>query len=283
MRKIDQELLVGERALFMLKDACVTNSVFENGESPLKESRNIILEDDIFRWKYPIWYSRDIEAKRISLVDTARSGIWYTHNIRITDSIIQAPKTFRRSTGIYLKNVQLADASETMWSCDNITMENVNIVGDYFAKDSKNIKADNITITGNYAFDGAENIRITNSTLLSKDAFWNCKNVYIENCTIVGEYLAWNTENIVFSNCTIESNQGLCYIDNLVLDNCKLIHSDLIFEYATVKAEITTKVDSIKNPISGNISVKAIDEIIFDDLNIDKNKTVIKIDGVKYE
>ena len=105
MTDINQKLLTGERACFQAENMTITQSVFADGESPLKESRYIVLENDIFRWKYPLWYSRDVKARKIQLLDTARSGIWYTHQINISDSIIQAPKTFRRSSAIVLENV----------------------------------------------------------------------------------------------------------------------------------------------------------------------------------
>ena len=38
---IQQEYLTGERALFMSKDLAIYDSVFTDGESPLKESENI--------------------------------------------------------------------------------------------------------------------------------------------------------------------------------------------------------------------------------------------------
>lgn len=78
-------------------------------------------------------------------------------------------------------------------------------------------------------------------------------------------------------NCTIESDQGLCYIDGLKMINCKLLRTDLAFEYCSnIDAEITTNVMSIKNPISGSIKVKSVDKLIFDDPEIDKNKTTIR-------
>ncbi|AND78841.1 DUF3737 family protein [Streptococcus pantholopis] len=277
MKEINQALLTGERALFQQRETSIKNSVFEDGESPLKESRQIELEDTIFRWKYPLWYAKEITARHLSLLDTARSGIWYTHGIAISDSVIQAPKTFRRSSAITLKNVQLTNAEETMWACEDIQLEQVNVVGDYFAKNAKNIKAKHLTITGNYAFDGSENVELSQATLLSKDAFWNCKNVTVKDSTIVGEYLAWNSENITFINCTIESNQGLCYLKNLVLKNCKVIHSDLIFEYTTVQADVISTIDSIKNPISGEISAVDIGELIFNDPALDSKQTRIHL------
>ena len=62
--EIRQEYLTGERALFMSKDLAVFDSVFADGESPLKESENIELYDSLFRWKYPLWYCNHVRAER---------------------------------------------------------------------------------------------------------------------------------------------------------------------------------------------------------------------------
>ncbi|MCR0303803.1 DUF3737 family protein [[Clostridium] innocuum] len=51
------------------------DSTFAQGESPLKESRNIRLHNSIFKWKYPLWYSTNIECSHTTLMETARSGI----------------------------------------------------------------------------------------------------------------------------------------------------------------------------------------------------------------
>lgn len=44
----------------------------------------------------------------------SRSGIWYTKNISIKNSALQAPKLFRRTSHIILDNVHFANAEETM-------------------------------------------------------------------------------------------------------------------------------------------------------------------------
>ena len=56
----------------------------------------------------------------------------YKKNINMTNCHISAPKTFRRSEGIFLKDCCLPNALETMWNCKNIKLENVNAQGDYF-------------------------------------------------------------------------------------------------------------------------------------------------------
>ena len=104
MENLVQGIYTGERALFKSVDLNITDSIFEDGESPLKESKGIQLNNCIFKWKYPLWYCNDIKVNDSTLLETARSGIWYTHHIQIKDSIIEAPKTFRRSSHIELEN-----------------------------------------------------------------------------------------------------------------------------------------------------------------------------------
>ena len=275
MQSYEEYVFTGERALFAEEDAQISQSIFEDGESPLKESRNIDISDTIFRWKYPLWYSNQIKANNITLLDTARAGIWYTNHITIKNSTIQAPKTFRKSSHILLEQVTFNQAEETLWNCSDINLKDVQITGDYVGLNSRNIKAKNLYLVGNYSFDGAKNIEISNSRIISKDAFWNAENVVVKNSTIVGQYLAWNAKDITFINCTIESNQGLCYVENLKLENCRLLHTDLAFEYSTVEADITSSIESIKNPISGYIKAPKIGEIIFDDSEIVSENTII--------
>lgn len=266
----------GERILYGLNDATLDGITFGNGESPLKETKNINLKNSIFKWKYPLWYAENINVEDTIFETMSRSGIWYTTNISIKNSALQAPKLFRRANHIVLDNVHFSNAEETMWTCDDIRITNSQINGDYFGKDSKNIYLDNVSVIGNYVFDGAENVEVHNSTFISKDAFWNCKNVEIYDSTIDGEYLAWNTNNIKFINCKIESDQGLNYIDYLTIKNSSLIHTDLAFEYVSnMDIELNATIDSIKNPISGKISVPEIRTLIINSNKVDHAKTEI--------
>jgi hypothetical protein len=229
----------------------------------------------MFKWKYPLWYSKNITVKNCTWFDMARAGVWYTDNISIEDTAIEAPKNFRRCHDLTLKNVSIPNASETIWSCDRVKMENVMAKGDYFAMNSQNMAIDNFTLYGNYSFDGAKNVEIHNSKLLSKDAFWNSENITVYDSFISGEYLGWNAKNLTLVNCTVESLQGMCYIDNLVMKNCKLINTTLAFEYSTVDADITGKIDSVLNPTSGIIKAESIDELIMEKDKIDPDKTQI--------
>lgn len=277
MSTIDQQMLTGERALFKSKDLFIKNSVFADGESPLKESENIDIINSIFKWKYPLWYCKGIHLNNSTLLEMARSGIWYTHQISISDCVIEAPKTFRRSSGIRLMNVNMPNAQETLWNCKDIHMKHVTATGDYFGMNSEDIVIEDFTLTGNYAFDGAKNIEIRNARLISKDAFWNCENVIVYDSLIIGEYLGWNSKNLTFINCTIESNQGMCYVERLVIENGTILNTDLAFEYSTIQVEAKTSIDSVKNPISGKIIAKDIGEIIIDDEEIIASDTLYEL------
>lgn len=275
MIKVSGKLYEGERSLYMAKDLIIEDTIFGEGESPLKESRNIELLNSMFKWKYPLWYSKDIKVKNCSWFEMARAGVWYTDNISICDSVIEAPKNFRRCKNLQLTNVSFADAKETLWNCEDVTLTNVTAKGTYFGMNTKNIKVDNLTLYGDYSFDGGRDIEVRNSKLLSKDAFWNCENVVVYDSFISGEYLGWNSKNLTFINCTIESLQGMCYIDNLVMKNCKLLNTTLSFEYSTVDAEITGHIDSVKNPAGGRIKADSIGELVMEKDKVDIGKTEI--------
>ena len=282
MEKIKPGTYVGERALYNIHNALIEDSIFEDGESPLKECSDLVVKNCEFRWKYPMWYSKNIECEDIKILETARSGIWYTKNISIKNSILEAPKFFRKCENVTLENIDLIHGQETFWGSKGIKLKNIKSKGDYLCFNSQDIEIDGLYLDGNYAFDGAKNVIIRNSCLHSKDSFWNTENVTVINTKIVGEYLAWNSKNITFIDCVIESNQGLCYIDKLTLKNTELNYTDLCFELCSnIDAEVTSHVISIKNPISGKIKVKSVDKIILDKEMIDPDKTKIIVENEK--
>lgn len=266
VKVIKNQSFTGERALFMTHHAYLENVLFHDGESPLKESSDLELNKVTFQWKYPLWYVNNAVVNNSTLLETARSGIWYTHHLVMNNCDIEAPKTFRRASHIELNNCRLTDAKETFWKCRNIKLNHVKAKGDYLLMNSSDIEVDDLDLDGNYLFDGSKNIVIKNSNLLSKDSFWNTENVTVINCKIEGEYLGWNSKNLTFIDCEISSLQGLCYIEGLKLVNCKLLDTSLSFEYCKdIDATILDEVVSIKNPISGVIRCKKVKELIIDE------------------
>ena len=274
-RKIVQQRLTGERALFQGRDLYISDTIFDDGESPLKESKDIELEGCMFKWKYPLWYSNNISVNNCTIFEMGRAGIWYTNNIAVKNTIIEAPKNFRRCTDVRLENADFPNAQETLWNCKQVKLDNVSAKGDYFAMNSEDMEIDGLRLVGNYSFDGVKNAVIRNSKLISKDAFWNSENITVYDSFISGEYLGWNAKKLTLINCTIESLQGMCYIDDLVMKNCKLINTTLAFEYSTVDADISSSIDSVINPSGGTIRANSIGELILEKDKVDTSKTKI--------
>lgn len=275
MKDIHSSVLTGERALFGGRDLRIYDSIFEDGESPLKESRNIELYGSMFKWKYPLWYAKDVRAEKCTWFEMARAGVWYTDRMTVENCAIEAPKNFRRCHDVTLRHTSFANASETLWACNGVTMEDVTARGDYFAMNSENMQVTGLTLYGNYSFDGVKRAELHRCHLLSKDAFWNTEDVTVYDSFISGEYLGWNAKRLTLINCTIESLQGMCYIEGLVMKNCRLLNTTLAFEYSTVDAELVGRADSIKNPTSGRIVVDEIGELIMESDKVSPEKTKI--------
>ncbi len=277
MKYVHTGVFTGERALFMARDCLIKDSVFEDGESPLKHSRGLAVEGTRFRWKYPLWYSENVTVTGCSFFEMARAGIWYTNNISMSDTEYFAPKGFRRCDGVTITDTAFPNAAETLWQCKNVRLNRVTARGDYLAMNCENMEIDGLDLEGNYSFDGGKNITIRNSRLMSKDAFWNSENITAENCVINGEYLGWNSKNLTLIDCSVESLQGLCFCENLTLSGCVLKDTTLAFEYSTVDADITGTVDSVKNPLGGVIRAEGIGELILEKDRVDPEKTRIII------
>lgn len=275
MKKYNEKMFTGERALFQSYDLDIAYCTFADGESPLKESRNLDIKHSLFQWKYPLWYCKNVTMQDSTMFEMARAGIWYSDSIYMKNVIIEAPKAFRRCKDIRLENVNMLNASETLWNCDQIDMKNVTAKGDYFAMGCSNLEIDGFNLVGNYSFDGVKNMTIRNARMLSKDAFWNSENVTVYDSFISGEYLGWNSKNVTLINCTIDSLQGMCYMENVVLKNCKLLNTNLAFEYSTVDATIDSHIESVKNPYLGKIQAKSIGEVIFDNPEMKAENTKI--------
>lgn len=275
MKKMENRSFGGERALFASTDTALSNCVFTDGESPLKESSDIALRDCLFHWRYPLWYGKRIAIDRCSFFADTRAGLWYTDDLTVRDSVFDSPKNLRRCSNILLENVRFTDGAETLWHCKDVTMRHCLCRGDYFAMNSENLLLEDFTLVGKYSFDGVKNCTVKNAHMITKDAFWNAENVTVYDSFISAEYIGWNSKNLTLINCTVESLQGFCYIENLKLVNCRLPNTTLAFEYCTVDAEIDGKIESVINPKGGVIRADSIGELILEADRIDPTQTEI--------
>ena len=84
MEEIKRQYYTGERPLFGARSLKIYDTIFTDGESPLKESRDIELYNSMFKWKYPLWYTKNIKVRSCTWFEMARAGVWYGENIDIS-------------------------------------------------------------------------------------------------------------------------------------------------------------------------------------------------------
>jgi len=267
MEKIIGKEFGGERPLYRKKDLYLEDVVIRPGESGLKETANITAVKCRFEGKYPLWECDGFVVKDSILTVGARSGLWYSRDGELYNTIIDAPKTFRRMTGIKMRDCWIPGGSETFWDCSDIDVKDCQIErADYVFMHCENIVLENVKLQGNYGFQYAKNVVIKNCVLNSKDSFWEAENVEVYDSVINGEYLAWYSKNLKLVRCHITETQPLCYCEGLVIEDCTFgSDCDLAFEYSDVEATVKGHVVSIKNPRSGHIHVGSVGEIIIDE------------------
>ncbi|MBR2311097.1 MAG: DUF3737 family protein [Oscillospiraceae bacterium] len=256
-----------ERALYHITDTDVLDCVFAgpaDGESALKETRNVRLENCSFSLRYPLWHAEKFHLHDSKMDENTRAPIWYCRDGVISDSDIHGIKAVRECENIEVRDCTIT-SEEFGWKSSGITVTDSSLRTQYLFFDSKNVTLDKVEMEGKYSFQYMENLTIRNSVLDTKDAFWHSKNVTVENCLVKGEYLGWFSDGLTLVNCKIVGTQPLCYCKNLRLENCVMEEADLAFEYSDVQATITGHVESIKNPRSGEILLDSVGEVIFGD------------------
>ena len=256
-----------ERALYYMQHTDVVDCVFAgpaDGESVLKEARDIGVKNCSFSLRYPLWHVRGFKMEHSTMDELTRAAIWYACDGEITDSTLGGIKAVRECRNISITGCDIV-SQEFGWKSSGITLKDTSVTAEYIFMDSRDVVLENVQMKGKYSFQYMENLTIRNSNLDTKDAFWHSKNVTVENSVVKGEYLAWFSEGLTLINCHIIGTQPLCYCKDLKLINCTMEATDLSFEYSDVQADIKGHVDSIKNPRSGNITVDSVGEILMTD------------------
>lgn len=256
----------GERPLFASHNLHLENVTIHAGESALKECSNITAVNCRFEGKYPFWHVDCFEVRNCLFTPGARAALWYSRGLKMTDTLVEAPKMFREMTDLSLERVNIPDAQETLWHCSNVRLRHVETArADYLFMHCENIDIEHYIQQGNYSFQYCKNVVIRHATIDSKDAFWNTENVTLEDCTLTGEYLGWHSRGLRLVRCHISGTQPLCYATDLVMEDCVLAADcDLAFEESTLQATILSPVTSVKNPTSGSIVAESYGEIILD-------------------
>ncbi len=265
MRRVERERFPNERDLYGSDGLYLKSCAFdgeEDGESALKESRNIVLEDCFLNLRYPLWHDENVKLMRAEMTQNCRAALWYTHNVTIGESKLQGIKAVRECVNVCVRDTDVV-SPEFGWKSRTLVFERCAIESEYAFLLSADLTLRNTEFSGKYSFQYVENAVIEDCRLDTKDAFWHAKNITVKNCIVKGEYLGWYSENVTFIDCTIIGTQPLCYCKGLKLINCKTVACDLAFEYSEVDARIVGSIDSVKNPRAGKIVADQIGELIY--------------------
>lgn len=261
---IEKQAFDEERALYGREGIVLRDCAFDgpaDGESALKESRDIQAQNCFFNLRYPFWHAQNLKISNSEMTPLCRAALWYSSDIEITGSKLHGIKALRECEQVTMKDCRII-SPEFGWSTRNLKMEDTAAESEYFMMRAEDLTFRRVRLQGKYSFQYIQNALFEDCELDTKDAFWHAKNVTIRNSVVKGEYLAWYCENVTFENCRIIGTQPFCYCQALTLIHCQMEDADLCFERSEVEATITTPVVSIKNPLAGRIFVPAVGEVI---------------------
>ena len=267
MKMIEDKKFDEERALYGSHGILVKNCSFDgpaDGESAFKECSRIKAENCFFNLRYPFWHDHGLTISHSEMTENCRAALWYSDHVTVTDSRLHGIKAFRECSDVTVQKCDIV-SPEFGWSVRRICMEDTAAVSEYFMMRSEELTFRRVRFQGKYSFQYIKNAVFEDCVFDTKDAFWHGENITVRNSTIKGEYLAWYSDGLTLINCKIIGTQPFCYCKNLKLIDCEMIGTDLAFEKSRVDAAVVTKVDSIKNPLSGRITAPEVGELIMDD------------------
>lgn len=278
MNIIKDQSFGGERPLFGIQDTRLENVTITEGESGIKCCRHVEADGCRFIGKYPWWHVDGSVITNCYFEVGSRSAIWYSNDMTMRDTVIDAPKLFREMKNLTLENVTINDADETFWNIDGLTVRNVRLhEGTYPFMYCKNVYVDGLESDSKYVFQYCKDVEIHHAKIVTKDSFWECENVTIYDSTIDGEYLAWHSKNVRLVRCHIAGEQPLCYAEGLVLEDCTFDAAcDRAFEDSDVQATIRGSITEIKNPRTGRITADAIGRVTYDEFAKQPHDCVIE-------
>ena len=267
MERYEALTLDEERALYGLKGAEVVRCTFEgpaDGESALKECRDVHLTDCDLKLRYPLWHVSGGSMTDCRMTDTCRAALWYDDRMTLKNCDFGGIKALRECRDMVIEG-GTGNSTEFGWMCHNLTVRDFALTSEYPFLHTTDSEFDGFRLKGKYSFQYTRNLTFRNCTLDTKDAFWHAENITVYDSVVKGEYLAWYASNIRFVRCKISGTQPLCYCKNLKLIDCTMDGTDLSFEYSDVEATVKGHIDSVKNPRTGSITADSVGEVIMGD------------------
>ena len=104
-----------ERALYGSDGVVLENCRFDgpaDGESALKECKNVEVKNSFFNLRYPLWHDDEVKVSDSEMTENCRAALWYTTNICIADTKLHGIKALRECTH---KNEKLRCRLHGVW------------------------------------------------------------------------------------------------------------------------------------------------------------------------
>lgn len=139
-----------ERALYGAENLSVVNCSFDgpaDGESALKECRNIEVQNSYFNLRYPFWHDEIIAIQGSELTDACRAALWYSKNITIADTKLHGIKALRECDTVKMQDCSVI-SPEFGWSVQNLWMADCTVQSEYFMMRSAHLQFQNVQMRG---------------------------------------------------------------------------------------------------------------------------------------
>ena len=141
METIENKTFDEERALYGCADVMLVGCSFDgarDGESALKEARNIKAEACYINLRYPFWHDDKIEIDKCGMSDKCRAPLWYSTSIKITESVMNGTKALRECDGVSIDNTVI-NSAEFGWFSKDIKIKDSQITSEYCMLKAGNI------------------------------------------------------------------------------------------------------------------------------------------------
>ena len=107
MLTIENKSFAEERALYHLTDAAVVFCRFEgeaDGESALKEGKNLEINGCFFALRYPLWHVENLKMRDSRLTESCRAALWYGRSVLLKSCALDGIKAVRECRGVRLED-----------------------------------------------------------------------------------------------------------------------------------------------------------------------------------
>ena len=148
MRLIENQTFDMERALYGSDGVTVLNCAFDgpaDGESALKESRNVQIDKCFFNLRYPFWHDHGLQIAGSEMTELCRAALWYSDNIEIEDTKLHGIKALRECSQVKMKGCDVI-SPEFGWFVSEIEMEDCAVQGEYFMMRSNALTFKNVSL-----------------------------------------------------------------------------------------------------------------------------------------